>query len=153
MLMKHDKYLMPWVWLAAALTIASTAYASDSERHQSSGGMDIYLGVVPSQLAAHHPDIHGTKPGKRHIYHVLVALFDSETGKRITGATVWATVTDHAMTATKKRLAPMHMDDAMSYGHSFRMDLPGRYHIMIDIRRSDGSRPVRADFIYRRPKD
>lgn len=62
-------------------------------------------------------------------------------------------MTDHALTATEKRLTPIHMDDAISYGHFFRMGLPGRYHIMIDIRRSDGSQPVRADFIYRRPKD
>lgn len=78
-MLKHDKYSMSWVWLAAALTIASTAFASDSERHQSSGGMDIYLGVVPSQMAMHHPGPEGKKPGKRHIYYVLAALFDAHT--------------------------------------------------------------------------
>lgn len=140
--------------IATVLLLTTPAvWASDSERHQHIGGMDIYLGVVPAQMTAHHPDRHAPRLGKRHVYHVLVALFDGNSGERITDAEVQATVTDHALTALKKRLVPMHMDDALSYGHFFRMELPGRYDIAIEIQRVDSNQPISAAFIYRRPKD
>lgn len=139
--------------MTICLIAVPVAFGSDSERHQLVDGTDIYLGVIPAQMAAHHPDAHGSRPGKRHVYHVIIALFDSETGKRITDAKVQATVTDHALTETHKMLKPMHMDDAISYGHFFRMDAPGRYSIKLEIQRPGTSRPVRADFMYRRPQD
>lgn len=139
--------------MVACLVAAPAAYGSDSERHQRIGGMDIYLGVIPAQLVTNHAGMHDGMKGKRHVYHVLVALFDDGSGTRITDATVWATVTDHALSATKKTLGPMHTADAVSFGNFFRMDAPGRYHIMLEIQRSGPGHPAKAGFVYRRPKD
>jgi hypothetical protein len=140
--------------LAVCFIAMPVAMASDSERHQQVNGMDVYLGVIPSQLAASdHFDMHGINVSGRHVYHVLVAIFDSKTGKRISDAAVQATVTDHALTTAEKVLGAMHTDGAVSYGNFFRMSVPGQYRIRVEIQHPDIGNTAAANFVYQRPRD
>ncbi len=169
----HAKFLVFLLLVPAFLVTAPAAAAADSERHQRVDGMDVYLGVMPSQMIMEHPRMQGvvilpqgqklTLPGQPHIhsmvpasthrYHVLVALFDSASGKRITDAKVVATVTTPGLAAKEQKLEPLHMEGAVSYGYHFLMPGPGQYKILIDIQRPGAERPARVNFIYTRPRD
>jgi hypothetical protein len=130
------------------------AMASDSERHQQVNGMDVYFGVIPSQLAADdHPDMHGINAPARHVYHVLVALFDRKTGNRIKDAQVIANVSDSALTEESKSLDVMHTNGIISYGNFFRMSVPGRYNIRVEIQHPGADGIAAANFVYQRPRD
>ncbi len=139
--------------IAFLVTASAAAAAADSERHQRVDGMDVYLGVMPSQMTMDHPGMHSMERGMSHRYHVLVALFDSGTGKRITDATVKATVSALGLATTEQQLEPMHMGGVLSYGDYFQMSDPGRHRILIEIQRAGMQRTSRAHFIYNRPQD
>ncbi len=134
------------------LFAANPVLAADSERHQQVDGMDVYLGVMPAQLTQEHPGMHGSKLDKEHSYHVLVALFDSKTGKRITDARVKATVSLIGMGGSTKKLEPMR-DEPLSYGNYFTLHEPELYRIKVEIRRSDRKHVSVAEFSFRRPRD
>jgi hypothetical protein len=61
-------------------------------------GLRAYLGVVPAEIVKGHPSkhpeavMHGGAPEGAHEYHIVVAIFDTATGDRISNATVTAKV-------------------------------------------------------------
>ena len=117
---------------------AGVARAEDSPRERQVDGMTVYLGVLPSELLAANAleaDRHGGIPKGPGYHHVLIALFDSKTGERISDAEVSARVEDVARTLTvEKRLEAMKIADTITFGNFFFM--PGRdpysIHVTID---------------------
>ena len=146
---------MQYRHLAVVLSLlfaANPILAADSQRHQQVDGMDVYLGVMPAQLTQEHPGMHGGKIDREHSYHILVALFDSKTHKRITDARVKATVSLLGMGGSTKKLEPME-GEPVSYGNYFLLHEPELYRIKVEIRRGDSKRVSVAEFVYRRPRD
>ncbi len=132
------------------LFVATLSAADDSKRHQLVGGMSVYLGVIPAQLTQkEHPGMHGGSD-KEHRYHVMVALFDVKSGKRIDDARVTATVAVLGLGGHTKDLEPM-LGGALSYGNYFVMHKPEMYRILVEIKR--GKNKSTANFVYERPKD
>lgn len=95
-----------------------------------------YLQVPPGQLALVYegvhfafcseqcrerfratPHLYVVAPGstRRHRYHLVAALFEQESGVRITEVDVTATVTDPGMAGIRKRLEPMRISDAITF--------------------------------------
>ena len=85
-------------------------------------GMTIYLGVMPAELVQGHSTmpgdpkaLHGGTPPNRSSHHIVVALFDAQTGARITDAQIQAGVgnrsDDHPPDTV---LAPMEINGAMA---------------------------------------
>ena len=134
------------------LFATSLAVASDSERHQVVGASSVYLGVIPVQLVKEHPGMHGVKTPRGQSYHILVALFDRTSGKRITDAKVKATVSFPGTKKVTKELEPMR-GDLISYGNYFMMQEPGVYRIRIEIERKEGGGTSVANFRFQRPSD
>ena len=134
------------------LFAASLVLAGNSERHQQVDGMDIYLGVIPAQLTQEHSGMHGSEADRKHSYHILVALFDSKSRKRITDARVKATVSLLGMGGSTKELEPMR-DEALSYGNYFTLHEPELYRIKFEIRRGDSKHLSVAKFVFQRPRD
>lgn len=128
------------------------AMASDSERHQVVDGMSIYLGIIPAQFVKDHSGMHGGAGDKKHNYHVLVALFDSKSGERITDANVKATVSPLGMAGSTKHMEAMH-GDIVSYGNFFSMQKPETYRILVEVQRGKSGGKSVANFIHRRSKD
>jgi hypothetical protein len=66
--------------------------------YQSANGVTGYLGVVRAAIVkghiAGHPErtMHGGVPSDANEYHVMVAIFDTSTGGRLSDASVTATV-------------------------------------------------------------
>ena len=124
--------------------------ADDSERHVQVDGMSVYLGVIPAQLTSQK--MHDRASSKEHNYHVLIALFDSKSGERISDARLKATVAPLGLGGHTKGLEMMH-EDALSYGNYFVMHKPGRYRILVEIQRGENQTKSIANFVYQRPKD
>ncbi|GAV20629.1 hypothetical protein MMIC_P1601 [Mariprofundus micogutta] len=130
------------------------AMAADSERHKRVNGMDVYLGVIPSQLISrNHSNMHAPRALGYHEYHVIVALFDSKTGSRITDATVRVNLPASALTETSEVLEIMQTNGVISYGNFFRMTVPGKYRIKVMIERPEMNGTDTVYFIYQRPRD
>lgn len=113
---------------------ANMAMADDSKRHLQINGMSVYLGVIPAQITQEHSAMHGGSADEEHRYHVLVALFDSKSGKRITDARVKAAVFPLGLERIPKELEAMR-GESLSYGNYFTLHQPELYRIRVEIRR------------------
>ena len=133
---------------------ATSVMAGHAERHQTVDGLNVYFGAIPSQLIGGHGSMHRTSDMEHgtYTYHILVALFDKKTEKRITDAYVKATVVPLGMKGETKQLEPMH-GDLVSYGNFFTISETTPYTIKVEIKRAGDSRKSITEFTYTRPKD
>jgi len=127
------------------------AVSDHSQRHQKVDDMSIYLGVVPAQLTQHHSTMHSGITNEEHSYHIVIALFNSKSGKRITDARVKASVASLGMKGETKDLEPMH-GDLLSYGNYFTMYKATNYTIKVEIQRADEKVKSIAMFILKPPR-
>lgn len=152
---RYFKIALHLVLGGIAALFLTGAFAADSATHKVVNGVDIYLGVLPAEMILGHPHthtepgMHGGVPAGEHRYHVMVALFDAATGKRITGAQVKATVSELALSGTEKTLEPMLIADTISYGNYFIMSRTGIYRIRVQVRRSGVAQAIEAEFEYK----
>lgn len=151
---------------------ASTlARAEDTATHyQSANGVTGYMGVVPAEIVKGHPvghterDMHGGIPPKIHEHHLIVALFDSGTGARITNAQVAVTVFGPGNTTVygqrhpkpwgsnpldlpRTHLEPMQISGTATYGGFFQLPKPTTYTIQVIVQRP-GIKPAILNFVY-----
>ena len=84
--------------LAAVLAVSTPALTQDVSPYKVAGGLAVYLGVMPAELIIGHAkghaeaEMHGGTPAGPHVHHVMVAIFDDASGRRITDAVVTARV-------------------------------------------------------------
>jgi len=146
----------------AALVLISVAFfnplatASDApENFQVVNGVAVYLGVMPAQvIEGRHKTRKETKKHKRalkkeHRDHVVVALFDNATGKRIENAKVKASVMEFGLGAKQKKLERMKIAGTITYGNYFDMPSKDIYHIKIQIRRPGIKDVIEAKFTHK----
>jgi hypothetical protein len=127
--------------LAGALAVAASglapqAHSADFEREQRVGPMTVYLGVLRSELISLSlkEGEHGGVPRGRGWHHVLIALFDTKTGQRITDAEVTARVEDVArIQSGEKRLEAMMIAGTVTFGNYFSMPARDPYSIHVNI--------------------
>jgi hypothetical protein len=136
--------------------LPSAAIAADY--YKSVGGYAIYIGILPAQIvqghSREHPEgkMHGGAPSGRHQYHVVVAVFDASSGARVDDAQVAARVGEPGLAPVEKRLEPMPVAGAMSYGNYFPMAAPGPYRIDVRVVRPGAGKTVEAAFTYSHPR-
>jgi len=144
-------------WWRAALCALGLAFvgaaAAETGNRQVVDGVAVYFGLFPAELVRGHPrehpesGMHGGAPVGES--HVLVALFDAKTGRRIEGAAVTATVTGPKRLKLSKTLEPMIVAGALTYGNYFYLTGPGPYRIAVRARLPD-AREVTATFTWAR---
>jgi hypothetical protein len=129
--------------------------AAVAQQYRTAGGLAVYLGVIPAQVLRGHtpgrlpePPPHGRAPRGAHQYHLTAAVFDEQTGARISDAEVSATIAGVGLAGSRIALKPMQLEGTLTYGGYY--DFPGddRYMIRIEIRRTARPGPVRVDFVY-----
>lgn len=134
---------------------AGAAAGDAPETFQVVDGVAIYLGVMPAQLVQGHAGeheeskMHGGVPAGRYRDHVVVALFDDASGRRIADAQVTAAVMELGLGPKRKTLEPMRIADSVTYGNYFDMPDEGIYHIQVQIRRPGHAQPIEATFTHR----
>jgi hypothetical protein len=145
--------LLAW----CALAMAPVAFAHVSNESESAAGLTVELGIVPAETLRGRPEedavrkMHGGVPSGKSMYHVMVAVFDSKTGARITDAQVRARVEDVGLTREEKALEPMKVADAVTYGNFFRMAGQGTFRITVQIRRPGTTRATELQFAHKHP--
>jgi len=134
--------------LLSALLVAATGFLpspagakDDPANSRVVGGVAIYFGVMPAELVQGHPKGHpestmhgGPQSRGGHRDHVVVALFDDSTGKRIEDAQVDADVMELGRSSQWKRLEPMKIAGTVTYGNYFDFPTRDAYHILLKIR-------------------
>ena len=126
------KTLLRAAVISIATLLAGSAYAADSATHKVVHGVAIYLGVLPAEMILGHPkphpeaEMHGGVPAGQHQQHVVVALFDAASGKRISGAKVSARAYEINRAGTQKKLEPMLIAGTVIYGNYF--DIPVNFY-------------------------
>ena len=84
-------------------------------------------------------------------HHLVVALFDIASGRRIDDAIVSATVISHGKSQKGKPLEPMRINDTVSYGNAFVLSEGAEYRIDVEIRLAGQTQPLKTSFPYRDP--
>lgn len=118
-------------------------------------GVAIYFGVIPAQIvqghSQDHPErtMHGGVPARAHRDHLVVALFDNASGKRIEDAEVSARVMEIGLAGQQRKLEPMIIAGTVTYGNYFDMPGRGSYHVQIQVRRPGAPGVIETQFDHR----
>ena len=135
--------------LALAASVAVPAHAENS---QTVDGHTVYLGVVPAEFVkGHEPghperEMHKGAPARRGQHHVMIAIFETATGKRVTDARLVARVSEPGLAPVQKKLEPMEISGAMSFGNYFAMGGAGPYRIKLAIELPAAKRKLDTEF-------
>jgi hypothetical protein len=135
--------------LASVLLLWSAAAAAQSRIDKS--GVTLYWGLVPAAVVAQTHDVealHGGPPkGGGQVHHLVVALFDTATGRRIDDAIVRARLGEIGIAdAAPKYLTPMKIADQVSYGQVFGVAKAGPYRFTVWVRLAQ--RPEDIEFSF-----
>lgn len=133
------------------IAMSQLAWAVDSDQRQVVDGLLVYLGVLPAEMIRGHPrehpesEMHGGFPDD-YRHHIIVAIFDEDSGKRITAADVSVKVIGVDAAGSERKLDAMAIEGKRTFGGYFRMPGTGPYHIEVRIRLPEMSTPVKANF-------
>jgi hypothetical protein len=139
--------------VAAALTGAQANAAGDG-LYQRNAGVEAFIGVVPAEITKGHaptgPEVamHGGVPTGGHQYHLIAAVFDAGTGKRIADAAVTAQVSGLGLAGAVKVLDPMTIASTVTYGAYLDLPGPDLYAIVLTIKRPAAEQPITLRFDY-----
>ncbi len=142
---------------AAIITLIVLIPNASADPNKVVDGVAIYLGVLPAEMILGYTKgqseatMHGGVPQGKNRYHVMVALFDATTGKRITSAQVKATVAQVGMGGEIKPLEPMRIANTESFGNWFTMPGNGVYRIHLEIGGIKEHAKIATDLDYMRP--
>lgn len=141
------RYLLPPIALGFGLL--TSGHAADQKLTVED--VDVFYGVVPVELVQKQaeknaPAMHEGRV-RKNFRHLVVALYDVKTGKRISDATVDATVTPLGLAPSAKRLQPMHINDTVTFGNFFEFPPDGA---RVDLKIARPNRPAHSTgFDYR----
>lgn len=133
-------------------TLATASVAAEPGQYRKVDGLALYLGVLPAELVRGHGSkdeaMHGATPRGKHLYHIVVAVFDAASGQRVTDAEVTARVSGLGLAGREKPLQKMEIADTVSFGNYFDLSGGGGpYRIDVRVRRP-GAKVVSTDFQY-----
>lgn len=133
--------------------LALPASAEDSSQNKTADGVSVYIGVLPAEMLLGHPrghhkrEMHGGVPAGAGRYHVVVAVFDAASSRRIADAEVRIGGASIGMAPARKKAETMLINSLVTYGNYVSMPGPGPYKIQVEIRRP-GHKPVELEFDY-----
>lgn len=125
-------------WFLSALLLVLSAYAapSSAQARQDKEGITVYWGLVPAAVVSEKhaiEEMHGHRPaGGGQVHHLVVAVFDSSSGRRIDTAVVRAQLSESGIVDEPPRyLTPMLINGQMSYGQVFSVAKAGPYRFRL----------------------
>lgn len=137
------------------LLIVSNGNANDSNinlRYQVKDGLAIYIGLVPAEMieGINSKSMHGGLPVGTYRYHIAVAIFNHNTGKRVNNANVTVSINNlnGIGLESSKRLENMSMNNKNMYGNYFSLKSSGPYKIRVNIRQGGNKAPINIIYLY-----
>jgi hypothetical protein len=140
------------LYFVAMLFVSAATQADQSDTHKTVGSIDIYIGLIPAEVirgrgSNEERRMHGGAPSGGKGYHFVVALFDLESGDRITDAKVTGRVTVPGRAVIENPLESMKVADAVTFGNYFVLSDQTLNRISVQVQRV-GKNPVNAEFQY-----
>ena len=125
------------------------AQGSQAQERMEREGVVLFWGLVPSAIVSRQhavDELHGGRPaGGGKINHLVVALFDAKTVRRIENAVVRAQLSESGIVdGPPKYLPPMPVNGEASYGQLFGMVHDGPYRFRVTVKLPD--RPDELQF-------
>ena len=145
-----------WIMLAAAVLLhPATIQAQPAHSAQQGGGLLFHYGLVPAQVVLAHAEGHAERAmhkgqGKRGTSHIVVALFEAQSGRRVADAEVMLHLTLAGGSSVTTKLEPMAIAGQPGYGGFVSMAAPGVYRLRFEATRP-GVASARAEFEHRVP--
>ena len=143
----------PIAVLGVLLALASlVSHAGENGQQKTVDGVSVYMGVLPAEMLLGHPkghherEMHGGVPAGINRYHVVVALFDAASGRRVTEAQVKIGGASIGMAASRKKAEPMLVNNVTTYGTYITLPGPGPYKIQVEIRRPGSDKVLEVEF-------
>jgi hypothetical protein len=139
--------------LVFAVTAGSVMADDTPDTGHRADGLVIYFAAIPAAFVRAHPaehtgrEMHGGAPDDPYVHHLIVALFDSKTGMRITDASVVAVIRGGiSQLEARVELGPMAIAGAQVYGGFADLPPRDRYRVEIEVVRPGGGAAVRTAF-------
>ncbi len=137
----NKPYRMRWAaWLSVVLLpLLLWSSPSAAQVRIDKGGVTLYWGLVPAAVVAQKhsvEDLHGGPPKTGgQVHHLVIALFDSASGRRIDDAVVRAQLSESGIVdEAPKYLTPMKVNEQASYGQIFGVAKDGPYRFKVWVR-------------------
>lgn len=132
--------------------VSWASLAGENGQQKTVDGVSVYMGVLPAEMLLGHPkghherEMHGGVPAGTNRYHVVVALFDAASGRRVTEAQVKIGGASIGMAASRKKAEPMLVNNVTTYGTYITLPGPGPYKIQVEIRRPGSDKVLEVEF-------
>jgi len=138
----------------ALIFVPATVSADPLNRTKTVGGMTVHLGLMPAAALQRDPcrvaaQDRVSLPSGANVYHVMLALFDTATGARITDAAVDARISPLTLAGVRKPLVAIAEAGAVTYCNYFRIAPKDIYRVKVEIRRPETATLDRTEFILR----
>lgn len=133
---------------ASLIGMNTAASAAEEGQYKTGDGVAAYLGFLPAEMVKGHPSMHGGAPRGPHAYHLVAALFDAASGKRISDAKVTARIAPLGLAGEEKTLEHMEIAGTVTYGAFLTLPGADRYTVSLDIQRPGARVPVVLEFVY-----
>lgn len=133
---------------------AQLSFAAAGGQYKTAAGMSVYVGVLPAEMLLGHPkghherEMHGGVPEGASRHHVVVALFETASGRRIANAKVKVGVSSIGMATSWARTEPMLINNTITYGAYVTLPGPGPHKIRVEIKRPDAGKAAEVEFDY-----
>jgi len=144
---RRTAFSLPAMMLMALLWL--TSWDAFAQARQDREGVTLYWGLVPAAIVAEKHalgELHGGPPrGAGQVHHLVIALFESASGRRIEDAVMRAQLNEVGIVdAPPKYLTPMPVNGQMSYGQVFAVAKDGPYRFRVFVKLPD--RPGEIEF-------
>lgn len=125
-----------WLFFALLLVLFAHADPVPAQARQDKEGITVFWGLVPAAVVSEKhavEEMHGHRPaGGGQVHHLVVAVFDASSGRRIDNAVVRAQLSESGIVdEPPKYLTPMRINGQMSYGQVFSMATAGPYRFRL----------------------
>ena len=139
----------PWRLLraGAVYALAMLAGGAMAQSRLERGGIALYWGLVPAAVVSQQhaiDELHGGLPiGGGKVNHLVVALFDAKTGRRIDQAIVRTQMSESGVVdGAAKYLSLMTINDQASFGQLFGMVGNGPYRFRVTVQLPGSPREI-----------
>ena len=147
--------IKPFATLALATAITALIAIpgrADSAGHVVDNGIDVYYAVIPAEIIRGHETqhseatMHGGPPSSKDARHLMVALFEAATKRRITDAQVTAKVQEVGLAGEEKKLEPFSVAGAVTYGNYFFLSPNTNYRVQVDVTTLSSEKQAHIEF-------
>lgn len=143
--------------LAGLGLLTSALAADDAGFVKKAGDYTVYLAIMPAELVRGPiaPEVPGASPQRapaaRDTHHVVISIFESRSGMRVSGFDVKARVSALGFSGEKRDLEPIRIGGAAAYANSFPMLGRGPFRVDVEFAAHGGVHAQRTTFYFTHP--